>query len=77
MNDVRTLDTLLPGSPAVVHSVQTPEDADTRSLLALGLSPGAEFVLEQGQPAFVVRTSGGRVAMERRVARCILIYSKP
>jgi len=70
------LDELPSGTRAVVHKIDSADDA-LRRLMAMGLCVGREVqVIRQGNP-LIVRLLNARVGLSSRVAKHILVERHP
>lgn len=70
---VTTLDQINPGENATVVSLGVACPGHLRKLLAFGLLPGTRVKLVQSVPVFVVESGHTRVALDRDIARSILV----
>ncbi|WP_093687485.1 FeoA family protein [Sporolituus thermophilus] len=64
---------LKPGQRGRVARLQTTEEKHIHKLTAFGLFPGVEVEVEQTYPAFVLRLDNSRLAVDREIARVILV----
>jgi Fe2+ transport system protein FeoA len=67
------LDALKPGDQGEVVSFLHPEYPAMRRLAALGFLPGEKFILERCRPDYLIRFGYTRLAMNKRLAREILV----
>lgn len=65
---------LKPGEQGKVEALLFPERPVTRRLISLGLLPGEIIVLEQDYPEYLIRFGFTRVALNRKVARMIVVH---
>ncbi|MEW5784326.1 MAG: FeoA family protein [Bacillota bacterium] len=63
-----------PGDKGRVAAYLHPEQSATRRLAALGFLPGEMFLLERRRPDFLIRFGYTRVAINRTLARQIMVY---
>lgn len=66
-----------PGQSGEVASFLEPGQPVVRRLVVLGFLPGEKFILERCQPDYLIRFGWTRVAINRRVARGILVQKLP
>jgi Fe2+ transport system protein FeoA len=62
------------GQAGRVVSFMHPDWPAMRRLAVLGFLPGEEFLLERCRPDYLIRFGYTRLAMNRRVAREILVH---
>ncbi len=67
------LGTLQPGQRATIRRLAAASAADLRKLLALGLLPGVELVVERRWPAVVLRLDYSSVAVDAGLAEAVLV----
>lgn len=68
------LSSLKPGQSGRVVSYLHPEQPAMRRLAVLGFLPGEFFTLELCRPDYLIRFGYTRVAINKKIARNILVY---
>jgi Fe2+ transport system protein FeoA len=71
--DKQLLAVMRPGEQGEVISFLHPEYPAMRRLASLGFLPGEKFILERCSPDYLIRYGYTRLAMNRRLAREILV----
>lgn len=61
------------GECKTVVGFQTPDESVQRKLVALGIMPGIELVLEQRFPSYIVKIGYTRTAIDRETAQSIFV----
>lgn len=72
-NEKVLLAVMKPGDQGEVLSFLHPEYPAMRRLAALGFLPGERFILERCRPGYLIRFGYTRLAMNRVLAREILV----
>lgn len=70
---MQALSTVNCQEPQWVVQLQPQDDAMLRKLLALGIMPGSQVVVEQSFPSFIVRVGRARSALDRETVACIFV----
>lgn len=61
------------GQPKTVVGFQTQDESVQRKLVALGIMPGIELVLEQRFPSYIIKLGYTRTAIDRETAESIFV----
>lgn len=61
------------GQPKTVVGFQTQDESVQRKLVALGIMPGIELVLEQRFPSYIIKLGYTRTALDRETAESIFV----
>lgn len=61
------------GECKTVVGFQTQDESLLRKLIALGLMPGIELVLEQRFPSYIIKLGHTRTALDRETAESIFV----
>ena len=72
-DETRPLSSLEPGDGGVVSKVLRDNETRAERLAALGVTPGARIRVLQTFPGIVFQCDETELAIERGVARCILV----
>jgi Fe2+ transport system protein FeoA len=67
------LASLAAGQHATIRRLAAAKPADLRKLLALGLLPGVELLVERRWPAVVLKLDGATVALDSALAAAVLV----
>ncbi|MCX7661972.1 MAG: ferrous iron transport protein A, partial [Candidatus Omnitrophica bacterium] len=70
---VVSLDKLLPGETAKIVYVLTHIHPQLHRLMSLGIVPGANILVHQNFPSFIIQVEETQIALEKEIARDIYV----
>lgn len=70
---MNALSTIKMGEMRTVLKLETQENSVLRKLMALGIMPGSNLVLEQRFPSYVIKVGHTRTALDRETAASIYV----
>lgn len=72
---MNALSTVKIGQPQTVVCLQTQDDATLHKLMAFGILPGSDLVLEQRFPSYIIMVGRTRTALDKETAQSIFVES--
>ncbi|QOV21127.1 FeoA family protein [Anabaenopsis elenkinii] len=72
MNSLATVEI---GKPQKVVSLGNQEDAVLQKLMAFGILPGSQLVVEQRFPSYIISIGRTRTALDQEIAQSIFVES--
>ncbi|BAY31135.1 FeoA protein [Nostoc carneum NIES-2107] len=72
---MKALPTVKIGQPQRVVCLQTQDDAILHKLMAFGILPGSNLVLEQRFPSYIITVGRTRTALDKETAQTIFVES--
>lgn len=72
-----SLNLLQPGQSATIVKINTENETRLERLQLFGLIPGAQVLVEQRNPEFVLRVDYTSLTVERRIAKDIIVKIEP
>ncbi|BAY97806.1 FeoA protein [Tolypothrix tenuis PCC 7101] len=72
---MNALPTVKIGQPQRVVCLQTQDDAVLHKLMAFGILPGSNLVLEQRFPSYIITVGRTRTALDKETAQTIFVES--
>ncbi|MEA5600196.1 FeoA family protein [Nostoc sp. UHCC 0252] len=73
---MNALSTVKIGQPQTVVSLETQDHAVLQKLMAFGILPGSNLVLEQRFPSYIITVGRTRAALDRETAQSIFVESR-
>jgi ferrous iron transport protein A len=73
---VNALSTVKIGQPQRVVSLETQDHAVLQKLMAFGILPGSNLVLEQRFPSYIITVGRTRAALDQETAQSIFVVSR-
>jgi ferrous iron transport protein A len=70
---MNALSTVKIGQIQTVVRLRTKENAVLRKLMALGIMPGSNLILEQRFPSYIIKVGHTRTALDREIAASIFV----
>ncbi|MGB5899379.1 MAG: FeoA family protein [Geitlerinemataceae cyanobacterium] len=67
------LSTIAIGECKTIVGFKTTDESIQRKLIALGILPGIELILEQRFPSYIIKIGYTRTAIDRETAESILV----
>lgn len=62
------------GQVHTVAKLRTNENKIRRKLMALGIAPGSNLIVEQRFPSYIVKVGYTRTALDREIAASIFVH---
>ena len=62
------------GQVQTVAQLRTKEMTIRRKLMAMGITPGSNLILEQRFPSYIVKVGYTRTALDQEIAASILVH---
>ncbi|MBD2253862.1 FeoA family protein [Nostoc parmelioides] len=73
---MNALSTVKIGQPQTVVCLRTQDDAILQKLMAFGILPGSNLVLEQRFPSYIIMVGRTRTALDQETAQSIYVESR-
>ncbi|WP_414545760.1 FeoA family protein [Nostoc sp. CCY0012] len=73
---MNALSTVKIGQPQTVVSLETQDHAVLQKLMAFGILPGSNLVLEQRFPSYIITVGRTRAALDQETAQSIFVESR-
>jgi ferrous iron transport protein A len=70
---MNALSTVKIGQTQTVVALNTEENTVLRKLMALGIMPGSNLILEQRFPSYIIKVRHTRTALDREIAASIFV----
>ena len=68
-----SLNLLKTGEQGIVTRFRTSDEAITKQLTAMGMTPGMKITLERRFPSYVIKTGNMRLVLDEIIARAIFV----
>ncbi|MUG99524.1 ferrous iron transport protein A [Scytonema sp. UIC 10036] len=70
---MNALSTVKIGQSQTVVCLRTQDDAVLQKLMAFGILPGSNLVVEQRFPSYIIMVGRTRTSLDRETAQCIFV----